>query len=104
VPAEQKLEASRDAAPVMQEMQRAPAAAGAGAPAAPAPSRLRAQTDRVESEAAKLAHDPDAWIARIRKLRDDGNTAQAMRELREFRSLVPDAEQKLPPDLRALQP
>ena len=51
-----------------------------------------------------LARDPDAWIARIRKLRDEGNTAQALRELREFRALVPDAERKLPADLKSLQP
>ena len=51
-----------------------------------------------------LARDPDAWVARIRKLRDDGNTAQALRELKEFRALVPDAERRLPPDLRNLQP
>jgi hypothetical protein len=51
-----------------------------------------------------LARDPDAWIVRIRKLRDEGNTAQALRELREFRALVPDAEKRLPPDLKSLQP
>ncbi len=46
------------------------------------------------------ARDPDAWIVAIRKLRDDGNTAQALRELRDFRSVVPDAERRLPADLR----
>jgi hypothetical protein len=46
------------------------------------------------------ARDPDAWIAAIRKLRDDGNTAQALRELHDFRSVVPDAERRLPADLR----
>ena len=49
------------------------------------------------------ARDPDAWIARIRKLRDDGNAAQARRELREFRDLVPDADKRLPPDLETLE-
>ena len=38
---------------------------------------------------------------RIRKLRDEGNTAEALRELREFRDLVPDAERRLPADLLA---
>ena len=95
-----------------------PAAAPVPAPA-PAPSpafanRLRApsenaagalgQSKNVEEEMRTLARDPDAWIARIRKLRDDGNTAQALRELKEFRALVPDAERRLPPDLRNLQP
>ena len=75
--------------------------------------RLRAQSDAVgkveqdkgvEQEMRTLARDPDAWIARIRKLRDAGNTGQALRELKEFRALVPDAERRLPPDLRSLQP
>ena len=47
------------------------------------------------------ARDPDGWIVRIRKLRDEGNTAEALRELREFRNLVPDADQRLPADLLA---
>jgi hypothetical protein len=63
-----------------------------------------AQTQRFEQEMQTLARDPDAWIARIRKLRDEGNTAQALREIREFRALVPDAERKLPEDLKSLQP
>jgi hypothetical protein len=63
-----------------------------------------AQSQRFEQEMQTLARDPDAWIARIRKLRDEGNTAQALRELREFRALVPDAERKLPEDLKSLQP
>ena len=48
------------------------------------------------------ARDPDAWIAQIRKLRDEGRTAEAIRELREFREFVPDAERRIPPDLREL--
>jgi hypothetical protein len=63
-----------------------------------------AQSKNAEEEMRALARDPDAWIARIRKLRDEGNTAQALRELKEFRSLVPDAERKLPADLKSLQP
>ena len=58
----------------------------------------------VDEDMRTLARDPDAWIVRIRKLRDDGNLAQALRELKEFRALVPDAERRLPPDLRSLQP
>ena len=47
--------------------------------------------------------DPDAWIVRIRKLRDEGRTADALRELKQFRELVPDAEKRLPADLRDLK-
>jgi len=61
-----------------------------------------APSKNVESEMRELSRDPDAWIARIRKLRDAGNTEQALRELKEFRALVPDAERKLPADLRGL--
>ena len=46
------------------------------------------------------ARDPQAWIARIRKLRDEGNVAEAQRELRDFRAAFTDAEARLPPDLR----
>ncbi|MFO1303168.1 MAG: hypothetical protein U1F54_05510 [Burkholderiales bacterium] len=67
-------------------------------------SQIGQQAGKVGNEYAALARDPDAWIVRIRKLRDEGNTAQAVRELREFRALVPDAEKKLPADLKSLQP
>ena len=104
------------------------AAAGAAAPAppaappaaAPAPQTssfaaqrarsqetvgaLAQQSAKVGTEYDTLARDPEAWIVRIRKLRDEGNTSQAVRELREFRALVPDAEKKLPADLKSLQP
>jgi hypothetical protein len=91
----------------------APAAAPAPAPAPAFAGRSRlsseaagnvAQSQRLEQEMQTLARDPDAWIARIRKLRDEGNAAQALRELKEFRALVADAEQKLPADLKSLQP
>lgn len=76
---------ARDEAPV----QSAPAAAP------PMVAKTLASTD----ESRAKARDPDAWIARIRKLRDEGHTAEALRELREFRDLVPDAERRLPADL-----
>jgi hypothetical protein len=63
-----------------------------------------AQSQGFEQEMQALARYPDAWIVRIRKLRDEGNIAQAQRELKEFRALVPDAERKLPADLKSLQP
>jgi hypothetical protein len=77
---------ARNEAPV----QAAPAAAPP-----PAVAKTLALTDELRAK----ARDPDAWIMRIRKLRDEGNTAEALRELREFRDLVPDAEQRLPADL-----
>jgi hypothetical protein len=44
------------------------------------------------------------WIALIRRLRDDGATAEASRELGAFREAHPDAERLLPPDLRDWRP
>lgn len=96
----------------------APAAAPAPAPAQPARSmeadRGRAQVSGMlqknaastapAESASEKARDPDAWIARIRKLRDEGQTAEALRELREFRANVPDAEKRLPADLRDWKP
>jgi hypothetical protein len=70
-------------------MQAAPAAAP------PMVAKTAAATDELRAK----ARDPDAWIVRIRKLRDEGHTADALRELREFRDLVPDAERRLPADL-----
>ena len=104
------------AAPAGAGAAMAPPPAAAPAPAAPAPfpSRMRSQSETaagtvaqskpVDDEMRTLARDPDAWIVRIRKLRDEGNTAQALRELKEFRALVPDAERRLPADLKSLQP
>ena len=123
--AESRKDTARDERQVPAgAVAQAPAAAPAPAPApAPPPAsvaRMRAQSDsassagqsgkmlseqkNVEEDMRTLARDPDAWILRIRKLRDDGNVAQAQRELKEFRALVPDAERRLPPDLRNLQP
>ncbi len=68
---------------------------------APAASDLAKRAAPAEDARTK-ARDPDAWIARIRKLRDEGRTAEAIRELRDFREFVPDAERRIPPDLREL--
>ena len=38
------------------------------------------------------------------RLKDEGKTEDALRELREFRALVPDPERRLPPDLRDWKP
>jgi hypothetical protein len=126
LPAEQALASARKDSFREERQAAAPAAAGAVMapppaspaspasvpPPAPAPAtaeRMRAQGDVLgklaqpkspDEEMRALARDPDAWIARIRKLRDEGNAAQALRELKEFRALVPDAERRLPADLR----
>lgn len=46
---------------------------------------------------------PD-WIALIRRLRDEGKTADAERELAAFRAAHADHERLLPPDLRDWRP
>jgi hypothetical protein len=68
--------------------QNAPARAQDGAPE----KALNATQDK--------ARDPDAWIVRIRKLRDEGRDAEALAELREFDANVPDARQRMPAELR----
>lgn len=69
--------------------------------AAPVPPALAKRAAPAE-DARMKARDPDAWIAQIRKLRDEGRTAEAIRELREFREFVPDAQRRIPEDLREL--
>jgi hypothetical protein len=44
------------------------------------------------------------WIALIRRLRDEGKTAEAAKELAAFRTAHADHEKLLPPDLRNWQP
>ena len=101
---------------------RAPALAPAPAPAPPAaaaaPPPLRTMRDAAsaertgaaamgrltgdaDQEARAKARDPDAWLLRIRKLHDAGDLETAARELREFRRAVPDAQARIPRDLRA---
>jgi hypothetical protein len=72
--------------------QSAPAASGAVA--------LGKTTSSAESGFAK-AIDVDGWIVRIRKLHDDGKLADAAKELVALRAAVPDADHRLPPELRA---
>ena len=72
------------------------------APAAASPELARSTASPAELQAR--ARDPDAWITRIRKLREDGRVAEAVAELREFRRYVPDAESRLPADLRQWVP
>ena len=46
---------------------------------------------------------PD-WITLISKLRDEGRTDDAAKELAAFRAAYPNHEQLLPPDLRDWKP
>ena len=70
----------------------APTAAGAVA--------LGKTAARLEAAAAP-AVDVDAWIARIGKLHDEGKLADAAKELTAMRAAVPDADARLPRELRA---
>ena len=69
---------------------------GADAPPMPAPAR------RAPRIAAPLPV-PD-WIALIRRLRDEGKSADAAKELAAFRAAHADHEKLLPPDLRDWRP
>ena len=80
----------------MRRLQSAGAPMGAAANAADASGGERAKVQ------PKLAV-PD-WIALIRKLRDEGRTDDAAKELAAFRAAYPNHEQLLPPDLRDWKP
>ena len=56
---------------------------------------------RIKDRAALPVAD---WIALIRRLRDEGNVAEAARELAAFRAAHADHEKLLPPDLREWHP
>ncbi len=94
------LDRSREheAASAVADAARSPAGAGdaAGASGASAPVPLA----KLSSSTQAKARDPKAWIARIRKLREEDLTEEAQKELREFRAAFVDAEQRLPPELR----
>ena len=92
MPAQGRLNAARDDARQRSELaQSAPAASGAAALSKMAPT--------ADGGSAK-AIDVDAWIVRIRKLHDDGKFADAAKELIALRAAVPDADRRLPPELR----
>lgn len=92
-----------------------PVAAFAGAPSAPrmdavqpSPAAKTAMADSQKEAGARIKDRaplpiPD-WIALIRRLRDEGNTAEAARELAAFRAAHADHEKLLPPDLRDWRP
>jgi hypothetical protein len=90
-----------------------PAASFADSARAPAQSALRSSpvaktaTAGAAQEARIKDHAPlpiPDWIALIRRLRDEGKTADAARELAAFRTAHADHERLLPPDLRDWHP
>ena len=85
------------------ERVRETAGARATEARAPAPaSKVAVRQEAVRQGAAQ--HDatlPVAeWIAKIRRLRDEGKLDEAAKELAAFRAAYPDHEQRLPADLR----
>jgi hypothetical protein len=78
------------------EAQRANAPMGAATNAADASDGARAKVQ------PKLA--VPEWITLIHKLRDEGKTDEAAKELAAFRAAYPDHERLLPPDLRDWKP
>ena len=67
----------------------------------PRPGRWRwARPRPIRADPAR-AIDVDAWIVRIRKLHDEGKLADAAKELLALRAAIPDADGRLPPELRA---
>ena len=107
-PAPERIGAASDDKRQRNEVaQSAPMASGGGVMAKKAASaemdsavRDPATRDSAMREAAKPI-DVDAWIARIRKLHDDGKLADAAKELVAMRAAVPDADRRLPAELRA---
>ena len=72
-------------------------------------SKLRADEEQgiAAAPAARVATaaaagvDIDAWIDRIRKLRELGKMSDAAKELIALRAAIPDADQQLPADLQS---
>ena len=110
------------------KLATAPLAAAAAPPAPPAAAAPLAEAARADLRQRSEAHpsapmatgavalgknvarkdaagapavDVDAWIARIRKLHDEGKLADAAKELIAMRAAVPDADARLPRELRA---
>ena len=92
----------------------APARALRGAPRSQQTQDMRtfaqpagvAKLDRAAAPGAKVAPKlpvPD-WVALIRKLRDEGNSDEAAKELAAFRDAYTDPDALLPPDLRDWKP
>ncbi len=82
----------------VQEAEDARGSVSAAAPKAQATAATRAKV----APAPKLP--VPEWIALIRKLRDEGRTDEAAKELAAFRTAYADHERILPPDLRDWKP
>jgi len=119
-PAEKKVDSgeSADSTDMKSRASAAPATEPAAAPpvaqysglarkderqrAAPAAAKAMALGKTSANSAGPAQdYDFDAWIVRIRKLHDDGKLADAANELRALRRFTPDADGRLPPELRA---
>jgi resuscitation-promoting factor RpfA len=90
---------AQSAEPARAEMRRQSETAAA-APAASGTVRMAKAVASVDAASAP-AVDIAAWIIRIRKLHDDGKLADAAKELVALRAAIPDADGRLPPELRA---
>jgi hypothetical protein len=81
---------------------------GAGAPAADATTAAVANGPADASAGGRAKVQPKLpvsdWVILIRKLRDEGKTDEAAKELAAFRAAYPDHERLLPPDLRDWKP
>jgi hypothetical protein len=70
---------------------------------APAPAAMPDAATDARAKVAPRLPVPD-WIALIRRLRDEGRTDEAEKELAAFREAYADHERLLPPDLRDWKP
>ena len=94
--------------------ERVSPAAAPAPPAPPAPAAAplakmaagrAADTGTSDARIKDRAPLPIAdWIALIRRLRDEGKSADAAKELAAFRAAHTDHEKLLPPDLRDWRP
>jgi len=98
---------SEDAASESTRADQPSAPASTFAPAPPSLPRAGASPPLTGKIAASSSAtdartpDADAWIVRIRKLYDEGKLTEAAKELDALRAAVPDADRRLPPEVRA---
>jgi len=102
----QKMEAERGASAepfpsrerdAVEQANAAGAMARSEAPRATAPALAKQSVAAADAQATS----PEQWIARIRALLADGKTQYADQELIAFRAAYPDADARLPAELRA---
>ena len=90
-------------APAPLESIEAARPGGAAKLASPAPVLAPAPAPRAEAR-SPVPLPVTEWIARIRRLRDEGRIDEAAKELAAFRAAHADHETLLPPDLRDWKP